>query len=158
MFYKSYWSVHMSGPLTVKCINPSNISFFRRFLNSVFIIFTLEAPFSDHALLTGIVSTSSANLVDFGHMCSYSCFCLTILVKHHSDGVRQSAVTSSFLGIIVFNLLKLYYKRLHSAIHSSKDVSSSEWDASRSSWKLLQLIHCHNMQIEYCFYLVKAMD
>jgi hypothetical protein len=29
----------------------------------------LEAPFSDHALLTGIVSTSSANLVNFGHMC-----------------------------------------------------------------------------------------
>jgi hypothetical protein len=33
-----------------------------------------------------------------------------------------------------------------------------ELDASRSSWKLLQSIHCHNMQIEYCFYLVKAMD
>jgi hypothetical protein len=32
----------MSGPLTVKCINPSNISFFRRFLKSVFIIFTLK--------------------------------------------------------------------------------------------------------------------
>jgi hypothetical protein len=47
--------VHMSGPLTVKCINPSNISFFRRFLKSVFIIFTLEAPFSGHALLTVLV-------------------------------------------------------------------------------------------------------
>jgi hypothetical protein len=78
---------YMSGPLTVKCINPSKISFFRRFLKFVFIIFTLEDPFQ------AIVSTSCAILVNFGHMCSYSCFCLTILVKHHSDGVIQSAVS-----------------------------------------------------------------
>jgi hypothetical protein len=39
---------------------------------------------------------------------------------------ERGASKVKIIGIIVFNLLKLYYKRLHSAIHSSKDVSSSE--------------------------------